>query len=193
MYRTRPRIPFRAVFYFLGLFVAGVALAAAPVEKKDNSTSSGGTAVAAADSVPAAQPKPQPTPPGAQVEFAPVGFDVLGGFEYPEEGVTSATTKSPIPENIMALNGRKVAIQGFMVPLDVYQEVVHTCLLLKNQSSCCYGIPPRINEVITVKASGAGIPLVMDEPVTVRGILHVGEIRESGSLMGIYILDVQGK
>jgi hypothetical protein len=62
-------------------------------------------------------------------------------------------------------------------------------LLMRNQSMCCYGVPPKVNEWITVHLGGKGVKPVMDQPIAVAGVLHVGPIEENGCLAGIYSLD----
>ncbi len=54
---------------------------------------------------------------------------------------------------------------------------------------CCYGVPPKVNEWITVELNGKGVKPVMDQPITVAGVLHVGPIEENGCLAGIYRMD----
>jgi len=62
-------------------------------------------------------------------------------------------------------------------------------LIMRDQSLCCYGVVPKINEWISVKMQGRGVKAVMDQPVTLYGTLHVGEMRENGYLVGIFALD----
>ena len=62
-------------------------------------------------------------------------------------------------------------------------------LIMKDQSMCCYGAVPKIHEWVSVKMSGKGVKPVMDQPVTLQGKLHVGEMRENGYLTGIYRLE----
>jgi hypothetical protein len=62
-------------------------------------------------------------------------------------------------------------------------------LLMRNQSMCCYGVPPKINEWITVQVNGQGVKPVMDQPIAVAGVLHVGPMMENGSLAGLYRLE----
>jgi hypothetical protein len=135
------------------------------------------------------------TPTSAQVPsgaYQTVGFDVLGGYEYPEDGVgsTSGTAaKSLIPDKIRTLDGKRVQIQGFMIPLDSTEGKVTTFILQGNQMQCCYGVPPRINEVVLVRTKQSGVMYAADTPIKVNGTLHVGEVRDQGSLLGLYALD----
>jgi len=56
--------------------------------------------------------------------------------------------------------------------------VVKELLIMRDQSLCCYGVVPKITNWISVKMQGRGVKAVMDQPVTLYGTLHVGEMRE---------------
>ena len=58
--------------------------------------------------------------------------------------------------------------------------------------SCCFGVAPRINEVIYVESlKKQKIQTVMDMPITVFGKLSVGQqFREDLMLMGVYQLEL---
>src|SRR5689334_15339202 len=66
-----------------------------------------------------------PTAPAkADGDYATVGFDTLGSYYYAipdlEEsngGIAPPAPKDQIPAPIKALNGKKVAVKGFMMPL----------------------------------------------------------------------------
>jgi hypothetical protein len=97
--------------------------------------------------------------------------------------------REQIPEKINALNQKSVAITGFLLPINVRHGLATEFLLLRNQSACCYGLTPKINEWIIVQTTGDGVKPTMDVPITAEGTLHVGEQREEGHLLGIYELD----
>ncbi len=139
--------------------------------------------------------------PTAKPGFASVGFDVLATFKYevPEDapaaktaGAAAATTADPdtqIPATVKAYSGKKVAVKGFMLPLKVEGGLVTELLLMRDQSMCCFGTVPKINEWIAVKMTSSGIKPVMDQAVTLYGTLKVGAMRENGYLVGIYQMD----
>ena len=107
------------------------------------------------------------------------------------ENVEAVTEKTNgiIPENVRKLNASSVAVKGYMLPLKVEEGQVTEFLLMRDQSMCCFGTVPKINEWVSVKTIGSGVKPIMDEPVTIFGKLHVGEIRENGYLVGIYRMD----
>jgi hypothetical protein len=127
------------------------------------------------------------------------GFDRLSGFSLKltddlilgsgDPLSNSHDIAAQIPDSIKTLNEKEVSIDGFMLPLRLRDGKACDFLLLKNQSMCCYGATPAMNEYVIVRMAGSGVKPVMDRVITVSGTLHVGEIRENNSLAGIYQLD----
>jgi hypothetical protein len=144
----------------------------------------------------AAAPAPTSSKPG----YVTANFDKLAGFSFEISDdllgpVTSdfaavvAKTDAMIPESVHALNNQSVTIKGFMLPLKVESGAVTELLIMRDQSMCCYGVTPKINEWVSVKMKDKGVKAVMDQPVTLFGTLRVGEARENGYLVGIYRLE----
>lgn len=131
-------------------------------------------------------------------EYLIVGFDRLAAFNYdiPDEApvATNAPAKATppkeqIPPAVKAFDKQRVALKGFMLPLKVEGGLITELLIMRDQSMCCYGTVPKINEWVSVKMTGKGVKPIMDQAVTLYGKLHVGEIRENGYLVGIYQMD----
>ena len=129
--------------------------------------------------------------------YLQVGFDKLAGFQVfvlyqvtdPVRLTSVQRLNRPIPDFIKSLDNRKIAIQGFMLPLKLENARATEFLIMKNRSMCCYGIPLRINEWVHVRMKGDGVKSIMDVPLTVYGTLHVGEIDKNGRISSIYQLD----
>jgi hypothetical protein len=131
--------------------------------------------------------------------YSEIAFSTLASFDFTLSKEIADGTALPlqaddpagaqIPANIRQLNGKKVVIQGFLLPVRMDEGLAVEFLLMRNQSMCCYGVPPKINEWITVRMSGKGVKPVMDQPIAVAGTLHVGPARENGFLTGIYSID----
>lgn len=104
--------------------------------------------------------------------------------------IASLSYDTEIPDEVKQIDGKRVAITGFMLPIDVDKGKVKRFLLLKSTMSCCFGVAPRINEVIYVESSKKQkIQTVMDMPITVFGKLSVGQqFREDLMLVGVYQL-----
>ncbi|MGH8248133.1 MAG: DUF3299 domain-containing protein [Gammaproteobacteria bacterium] len=139
-------------------------------------------------------------PTTARPGYVTANFDKLAGFSFEisdellgpvtnDLAAVVAKTDAMIPESVHALNNRSVAIKGFMLPLKVESGAVTELLIMRDQSMCCYGVTPKINEWVSVKMKDKGVKALMDQPVTLFGTLRVGEARENGYLVGIYRLE----
>lgn len=176
-----------------------------PLSTSTTQVASAGTALKPAPADTASVSKPTPTPPKPAAvaatsasgdDFVTVGFDQLAGFNYdmPDESAVktnapTASTKEQIPADIKALNSKRVALKGFMLPLKVEGGLITELLIMRDQSMCCYGTVPKINEWVSVKMTSKGVKPIMDQAVTIYGSLKVGEMFENGYLVGIYALD----
>ena len=124
--------------------------------------------------------------------YKTVTFDKLASFAYevPLDPVTNkvelAKLNSQIPEVIKKFDKKSVAIRGFMLPLKVENGKVTELLIMRDQSMCCFGTVPKINEWISIKMEGDGVDPIMDQAVTLMGQLLVGEVLENEYLVGIY-------
>jgi len=132
--------------------------------------------------------------------YRAVGFAQLGGFRYDSDWEDMpagsfakpkrrAHPKREIPTDILALNGAKVVAIGFMLPFEYEEEAGTTSRfgLMKNQNTCCYGVPLNLNEWIDVHPVHP-MHLKMDTPILVRGTLSVKEIRKNGNTLGLYAI-----
>ena len=132
-------------------------------------------------------------------DYLSISFDKLASFEYtmpedltePVADEEGQVYKEQIPASIKALNDKPISLKGFMLPLKVEKGSVTEMLIMRDQSMCCYGTVPKINEWVSVRMEEEGVKPVMDEPVTIYGTLKVGEVLENGYLVGIYEMDGQ--
>jgi hypothetical protein len=135
--------------------------------------------------------------PGKIGEYTVIGFDRLASFAYevPDDPITEPKAKAiidknEIPKRVTKYNKQKVAIKGYMLPLRVQDGKITELLILRDQSMCCYGAVPKINEWVSVRMpEGKGVKPIMDVPITFFGTLKVGEVLENGYLVGIYEMD----
>jgi hypothetical protein len=134
--------------------------------------------------------------PGTADGYLKVGFDQLSSFPFagPNSTAPAAVSEAQIPAAIKKLDGRKVVVTGFLLPIkmDGKDELTTEFLLMKSQLLCCYGIAPQANEWILVEMPKGARP-VMDVPISFCGTLHVRAMFESGYLTGIYSLDGERK
>lgn len=78
------------------------------------------------------------------IKELPLTFRELMKWDYGVED------NSPPPDEIVALDGRKVRLVGFMYPLQEGKELQYFCLLRSTQT-CCYGPRPQYNQYVFVE------------------------------------------
>jgi len=159
-------------------------------------------AVTTALTQPANVPAPAsavPPAPAGKGTVQTVEFTKLCSYEYlvPDIPNTNQVHGSDIadkqiPAEVKALDKKKVSVVGYLMPLKEEDGKSTEFLLMRTQSSCCFGIAPTITELITVKAAGKGVPTIMDDLIEIQGTLKVGTVREDGYIVGVYQMD-EGK
>lgn len=117
-------------------------------------------------------------------DYFQLGFDVLGGFPSEKPPIVDLGAgpgpriKKPsakVPAIIQALDGRKISVAGFMVPMTVERNSARTFILAQSRTTCCYGVIPKLNQwIYVVMDPGKSAETTMDVPVTVFGTLRVG-------------------
>ena len=111
----------------------------------------------------------------------PLDFDILGAWDFDE------TRDDPFPELVMALQGKKVLMRGFMLP-DVDFEHITKFHLVRSLWGCCFGAPPRMNELIRVTTPDEEGMDYDYNPLEVVGTLEIVFEMEDGILEDLYRL-----
>ena len=138
-------------------------------------------------------------------ELPSLGFNQLADYDLALTDELQSNTNRPawadakindmIPAKLRAYDGKKVAVEGFLIPTDFdAQGKMTEFIVSKNQMSCCYGGPTAINEFVAVKVIGPPVKSTadfMDYPVRVKGALHVGAHRENGYLNAVYRMEAE--
>jgi hypothetical protein len=131
-------------------------------------------------------------------DYKPVAFSDLSGWTYsqptakeleadPESVAKSA--KERIPAEIFALDGKKIALEGFMSPIDFDKTGVKSFSLIHNAIGCCFGMFPKMNEWVFVEmASDKKCDFFAVEPATIYGTLSVGEEIKDGYVVSLFRL-----
>jgi hypothetical protein len=96
-----------------------------------------------------------------------------------------------VPKKVQALDGQKVRITGFMLPMHLKDGLVTDFLLIRSQLTCCFGVPPAPNEWVVVSMVGSGVQQQMDTPIQAFGKLHVGAMFENHAFSGLYRLECE--
>ena len=127
-------------------------------------------------------------------------FNMLTGYPFREPNwakmddpayIVSLKLDEQISPQIQAMDGKKVEIQGFMLPLDMSEGNLRTFMLLKDQMACCFGNIPRLNEWVYVRVPNRKkVEVHQDVPITLLGTLRVGAKFEREVLTGIYHLEL---
>jgi hypothetical protein len=128
--------------------------------------------------------------------FRPLQFSDLTDFEVAVSdamirardgrGDGESTILAQVPAEVRALDGARVALQGFLLPLRMDEGLAVEFMLMRDQTLCCFGRLPRVNEWVLVRTQGRGVKPDMDHPVTVCGVLTVADHRENGVFVGLY-------
>ena len=137
---------------------------------------------------------------GAEDEsYQYLSFEKLGGYLYepPDpEGTVEIPglpkTKNEIPDSIKAFHGKKVHLQGFMVPTRIEKGAVKAFVLCQTLPQCCFGDSLRMNQWIIVKMAGdKSATYVADQAVMVWGKLDVGELIDQGVVLSLYRFEAE--
>jgi hypothetical protein len=133
-------------------------------------------------------------------DYPYVRFELLGGFDVPELS-GSAFTRSPharltpapktltVPAEVTALDGRRISVRGYMLPLEIADGGVRAFILTATIDACHFGALAQANQWMSVRvAPGRSVPPAFGTPITVFGTLAVRPEWESGTLTGLYRL-----
>jgi len=147
-----------------------------------------------------------PGPPLAALEgpletisgYASIAYSQLAGFKFRPPPQPHASDQPPpdvlgqVPAAIRQLDGRKIVLTGFMLPLKLEKGLATEFFFLSSPTACCYGIMPDPNEWMFVKMRDEGLPAIQDVPMFLAGRLHVRARWDEGYLIGIYDLEGHG-
>jgi len=129
---------------------------------------------------------PAAATPSAAGDFHSTTFDELSGFDYALYS-SDAAVKHEIPAKILALSGKKIAVDGYMMPLKYEAGGAKKFILMKNQFGCCYGGTPKLNEWIEVTMEGGAVAEYQQHVlITAFGVLDVKEEQKDGFATSLY-------
>jgi hypothetical protein len=205
----RVKQPFWIMAALIAAFAAGalsmavigrppVQIAAGPAKRGEPiGTTFFGTAVDAAAGQ--AAKRTAPVAAAETGKYQPLNFEMLSTFTLtltneltdPVKHTSALKLAGHIPAYVLSLDKREVALKGFMLPVKLVDGQVTEFILLKSRSMCCFGIPPGINEWVSVQMNGRRVKAIMDQPVTIYGTFHVAETHGNNGffLAGLYQLD----
>jgi len=127
-----------------------------------------------------------PAAPAASDKFESTSFDELAGFACAAYA-SDAKAKYEIPAKVLALNGKRIVIDGYMMPLQYEAGGARKFLLMRFKFGCCYAVAPKINEWIEVTMEGGSVADYMPDTIaSVWGVLDIKEEQRDGVASGLY-------
>ncbi len=115
--------------------------------------------------------------PNQNEDYLKINFNMLRDFDG----------RKKISEEAAKINGKKVAIRGFIVPVDSEGDKVSRFILLRAIIGCIFCQPPAMNQWIGVTTKDPkGLKFFGNAPVTVYGDFEAGEDKEDGEVIGLY-------
>lgn len=107
-------------------------------------------------------------------------FEEIESWPY-EDGLTG------MPKALKKMDGEKVMMTGFMLPIDEVEDIKEF-LLVQSLWSCCYGQPPDINGIVRVVMKGKSRIDYQFDPIKIVGTFKVEAAYEDGYCLDIYQL-----
>lgn len=126
------------------------------------------------------------------VEYQKLSIAALSNYDYytplPNEKIDKKRlAENRIPDKIKELNGQKVVLTGFMMPVNVDKDGnVSEFALNGKYDMCFYGAPSSINQWVYVKMTEGKKIKFNHNPIAVYGILEVGEEFKDGEIVSLY-------
>lgn len=112
-----------------------------------------------------------------------VTFDELESWPY-EDALKG------MPKRVRDLDGKKVLMTGFMLPIDEVQNIKEF-LLVQSLWSCCYGQPPDINGIVRVIMPDDKRTDYFFDPLKIVGKFKVEACVIDGYCVDIYQLEAE--
>ena len=104
----------------------------------------------------------------------------LGAFDYKE--------KMALPADVTAWDGKLVKATGFINPGRQVRDLTEFALV-KDRASCCFGARPQPNHFVAVTLKPGQKTNYTPDPVSVVGVLRIGERWDGDWLLGVYWID----
>ncbi len=110
-----------------------------------------------------------------------VRFDSIDTWPY-EEGYKG------MPKHIQKLDGKVVAMAGFMLPIDEVEDIKHF-YLVKSLWSCCYGTPPDVNGLIKINVAAKKGCAYQYDPILIVGKFRLKKVMDEDYCVCIFQMD----
>ncbi len=101
----------------------------------------------------------------------------------------SRRSRSAIPPQLQAMNGKLVSIAGYMIPLNDAKDITEFMLIQYPFFGCCYSIPPEPNETVLVYlAKGKSLDYI-EKPIRVTGRFLINDTKIDGFTVSLYRIE----
>jgi hypothetical protein len=111
-------------------------------------------------------------------------WDTLLTFAYRQE-----TGMANLPDALRALEGKRVTLVGFLMPLYSFTDI-RQFAFVGSHWSCCFGRPAGLNGTLNVTLAADQKSLEQTlEPLRVVGTFRAREEKEAGFLLSVFSLD----
>ena len=108
---------------------------------------------------------------GADLKPTTVSWQTLQTLDF---SVPKAQQKGPV----LKLDGKRVSIPGFMVPLEDDLEQVSEFLLVPYAGACIHVPPPPPNQIVYVKTNAkTKVHVTFTDPILVTGVLRISTVQ----------------
>lgn len=120
-----------------------------------------------------------------------LSFKALEFDPGPEWAGKHVTAKDPVqlPANILALDGKRVRITGFIVPVLNVGGHIREFFIMSSPSSCCFGLAPRLFDFISAKMPVGPETSFVGEAAIFEGTLHVRKTPAEDEWIPIFTMD----
>lgn len=108
-------------------------------------------------------------------------FDDIDAWPY-EDGFKG------MPKHIKKWDGKRVAMAGFMLPIDEVENI-KTFYLVKSLWSCCYGIPPDVNGLVKINVKAKKGCAYQYDPILIVGTFRLKKVMDEDYCVCIYQMD----
>ena len=119
-----------------------------------------------------------------------VDLKSLGNFPFND----MTGTLDNVPPHYRDLDGKRVALEGFMVPQNEAGDKVNAFQFVYNVQRCCFNGPPQVQERVfgSVPHGGTVDLYPQNEEIRVFGVLHVKPDKNpAGKVETLYTMDVE--
>jgi hypothetical protein len=118
-----------------------------------------------------------------------VDLKSLGNFPFND----SSGTVDNIPPEFRKLDGKRVALEGFIWAGDGAGDKVNSFQFVYNIAKCCFGGPPLVQERVFATVPNDGSVDYLPDEIRIIGTLHVSTQKdpEVGKILKVYTIDVE--